>query len=140
MFVKGILRKYQVLVDNFEARKAKADLTDNDEMDALRRSLTELQTQMVQAKSLNLVLTDLEKKKVETSELVNLLKFHKVDLAIVQAGSRQALAKAKAHKDALFQAFIQERMRNASIATRMCKHKVDWGVLHATRADGEGST
>ena len=106
MFVKGILRKYQVLVDNFEARKAKADLTDNDEMDALRRSLTELQTQMVQAKSLNLVLTDLEKKKVETSELVNLLKFHKVDLAIVQAGSRQALAKAKAHKDALFQALV----------------------------------
>ena len=105
-FVSGILRKYQVLVDKFEAQKAKADLADHDEMDTLRRSLSELHKQMSQAKNLSRVLTELEKTKVETGELTNLLKFHKVDLAIVQAGSRQALSKAKAHKDALFQALV----------------------------------
>ena len=57
-----------------------------------------------------------------------------------ESRARQAWEAFRGKKDALFQAFIQERMRNASIATRMCKHKVDWGVLHATRADGEGST
>jgi len=105
-FVRGILRKYQVLVDKFEAQKAKADLADHDEMHTLRQSLVELHKQMNQAKSLSRVLTELEKTKVETGELTSLLKFHKVDLAIVQAGSRQALSKAKAHKDGLFQALV----------------------------------
>ena len=105
-FVNGILRKYQVLVDRFEEQKAKADLADSDEMDTLRRSLAELHKQMSQAKNLSRVLTELEKTKVEAGELTNLLKFHKVDLAIVQAGSRQALSKAKAHKDSLFQALV----------------------------------
>jgi hypothetical protein len=105
-FVKGILRKYQVLVDKFETRKAKADLADHDEMDSLRKSINELQQQSLQAKNLNRILTELEKVRVETGDLTNLLKFYKVDLAIVQAGSRQALAKAKAHKDALFQALV----------------------------------
>lgn len=105
-FVKGILRKYQVLVDKFEAQKAKADLSDHDEMETLRRSLAELHQQMNQAKNLSSVLTELERTKIEAGELTNLLKFHKVDLAIVQAGSRQALSKAKAHKDSLFQALV----------------------------------
>ena len=105
-FVKGILRKYQVLVDRFEAQKAKADLSDHDEMETLRRSLAELHQQMNQAKNLSRVLTELERTKIEAGELTNLLKFHKVDLAIVQAGSRQALSKAKAHKDSLFQALV----------------------------------
>jgi hypothetical protein len=105
-FVSGILRKYQVLVDKFEARKAKADLADQDEMLTLRQSLVELRKQMNQAKSLSRVLVELEKTKIEAGELTNLLKFHKVDLAIVQAGSRQALSKAKAHKDGLFQALV----------------------------------
>jgi len=105
-FVSTILRKYQVLVDRFEAQKAETDLADHDEMSALRASLSELHNQMLQAKNLSRVLTDLERTKVETGQLTNLLKFHKVDLAIVQAGSRQALSKAKAHKDALFAALV----------------------------------
>ena len=105
-FVSGILRKYQVLVDKFESQKAKTDLADQDEMHTLRQSIVELRKQMNQAKSLSRVLAELEKTKIEAGELTNLLKFHKVDLAIVQAGSRQALSKAKAHKDGLFQALV----------------------------------
>lgn len=105
-FVARILKKYKTLVQKFEAQKAEADLSDFNEIDALRKSLAELHAQMDQAKGLSKVLDELESTNADASQLANLLQYHKIDLSIVQAGSRQALAKAKAHKDSLFQALV----------------------------------
>ena len=51
--VAGILKKYKTLVAKFEEQKAQADLSDFNEIDALRKSLAELHSQMGQAKGLS---------------------------------------------------------------------------------------
>ena len=121
-FLSTVMLKYKTLISKFEAQKLMADLTDTEEISSLRQTLADLRAQMSQAQSLAKILKNLEQTKVEASELANLLYFHKVDLALVQAGTRKAIAKAQLHKNSLFQALIQleKRMLSAKRDRERC--------------------
>ena len=47
--------------------------------------------QMEQAKWVGNILDELERSRVDAAQIASLLKFHRIDLAIVKAGSRQVL-------------------------------------------------
>jgi len=113
-FLSTVMLKYKTLISKFEAQKMMADLTDTEEISSLRQTLADLRAQMSQAQNLAKILKNLEQTKVEASELANLLYFHKVDLALVQAGTRKAIAKAQLHKNSLFQALIELEKRMLS--------------------------
>jgi hypothetical protein len=106
MFIKKVVAKYRRLVEHFETKKQEADLSDRTEYDAIRKLIVRLHEQMHMTQVINKVLDETEKVRTSTAQLETLLDFHRTDLRIVQTGSRQVLAKAQAHKDALFQALV----------------------------------
>jgi len=106
-FVARVLHKHRELVERYKLQKIQLGATSQDEMAKLERSVEELKFQLAQAKSLTKTLDELEQCNADTEKLSKLLHFHRIDLAIVKTGNRAALARAKAHKDALFKALVE---------------------------------
>lgn len=106
IFIKKVVFKYRGIVEDHEARKQELDPANRAELDVVRKLIVKLHDQMHMAQGISKVLDDIEKVRTSSTQLETLHNFHKTDLHIVQAGSRQVLAKAQAHKDALFQALV----------------------------------